>query len=90
MEKSNTTSINFARDKINRISSSNLYLGDINAANDTENLKVLGITHILTVSFEDIPNNIEVIILISVIINRSFNGNISRLKMLSVKISSHI
>ena len=86
MEKSNTTTINFARDKINRISSSNLYLGDINAANDTENLKTLGITHILTVSFEDIPTNIEVIILISVIINRGFNGNISRLKMLSLKI----
>jgi hypothetical protein len=60
MEKSSKTSINFARDKINRISSSNLYLGDLNAANDTENLMNLGITHILTVSFEDVPNNIEV------------------------------
>ena len=64
MEKSNTTSITFARDNINRISSSNLYLGDINAANDTENLKALGITHILTVSFEDVPNNTEVYVFI--------------------------
>ena len=60
MEKINTTTINFARDKINRISSSNLYLGDIHAANDTENLKMLGITHILTASIEDVPINIEV------------------------------
>ena len=60
MEKSNTTSINFARDNINRISSSNLYLGDLNAAKDTKNLKALGITHILTVSFDDVPNNTEV------------------------------
>jgi hypothetical protein len=86
MEKSNTTSINFARDKINRISSSNLYLGDINAANDTENLKMLGITHILTVSIEDIPQNIEVVVTLANIINRGFNGDISRSKILSLKI----
>lgn len=63
MEKSNTsttTVINFARHNINRISTLNLYLGDINSANDFENLMTLGITHILTVSIEDIPNNVEV------------------------------
>jgi hypothetical protein len=86
MEKSNTTSINFARDKINRISSSNLYLGDIDAANDFENLKKLGITHILTVSIEDVPNNIEVFAFITNQMNRGFNGNKSKLKMLSLKI----
>ena len=72
MEKSYTTSINFARDNMNQISSSNLYLGDINAANDTENLKSLGITHILTVSFEDVPNKTEAcVFIINIIIGVS-------------------